>query len=140
MLQTTSGTDLSTTLTNFVTVMVGLSVASERVTETIKQWICPILGKFLNAKAISAVVQMVAVASGMFVAALSQVNPLNLKSPNWVIWVITGLLICGGSAFWNHVLDIIQATKVQKQTAAFGTVAVPPADVQAPLAAAAGAD
>ena len=140
MLQTPVSTDLSTGLTNFVTVMVGLSLASERVTETIKQWICPILQKFLSGKAVSAVVQVVAVASGMFVAALTQVNPLNLKTANWVIWAITGLLICGGSAFWNHILDIIQATKVQKQTAAFGTTPAAPADVQLPVPAAAGAD
>lgn len=125
-------------ITVFLMQMVGLSVAAERVTETIKQWICPILGKWLSAQAVSAVVQLVAVASGIFVAALSQLNPLSLKGAGWVNWVITGLLTCGGSAFWNHLLDIVQATKVEKQQAAFGVVAAAPADIQMPVAAPAG--
>jgi|GEM_PF-6252061 hypothetical protein len=36
------GTDPLGTLTNFVTQMIGLSVAAERVTETLKQWIGPV--------------------------------------------------------------------------------------------------
>jgi hypothetical protein len=29
--------------------------------------------------------------------------------------VISGILVSGGSAFWNHLLDILQAAKVQKE-------------------------
>jgi hypothetical protein len=30
-------------------------------------------------------------------------------------WAITGILASGGSAFWNHALDLIKATKVQQE-------------------------
>jgi len=40
-----TGTNPLDTLTTFVTVMIALSVATERVTETIKQWASPASGK-----------------------------------------------------------------------------------------------
>ncbi len=34
---------------------------------------------------------------------------------------MSGILASGGSAFWNHLLDILQAAKVQKENLAYGT-------------------
>ena len=117
------GSDPLSGLTLFVTQMIGLSVAAERVTETIKQWASPMLSRW-SASRYSGVIQTVAVLSGIAVTALSGLNPLNvpLAQPfawanraNWLSWLITGILVSGGSAFWNHVLDILKAVKVQKE-------------------------
>jgi hypothetical protein len=60
----------------------------------------------------------------MLVTALSGLNPLNIplakpfdwfNKADWLSWVISGILVSGGSAFWNHLLDILQAAKVQKE-------------------------
>jgi hypothetical protein len=40
---------------------------------------------------------------------------------DWMGWIISGFLVSGGSAFWNHVLDILKATKVQKEQLANST-------------------
>jgi len=111
------------TFTLFVTQMIGLSVASERVTETVKQWINPSLSH-LTPPRYAALIQTIAIFSGIAVVALSGLNPLNIpqfqaflwKNPaDWLSWLIGGILVSGGSAFWNHILDILQATKVRKE-------------------------
>ena len=113
-------------LTAFATAMVALSVAAERVTETVKQWANPLLGK-LSAAGSSAATQCLAVASGIFVSALSGQNPIGVPGfaayqwashRDWASWVLSGILVAGGSAFWNHLLDILKAAKVQKEAAA----------------------
>ena len=125
------GTDPLSTMTLFVTQMLGLSVAAERVTETIKQWISPVM-KGANSARYAAVIQSIAIASGIFVTALSGLNPLNVpgfkafvwsNTANWMSWLVGGLLVCGGSAFWNHILDILQAAKVQREQMANTMVA-----------------
>jgi hypothetical protein len=117
------GTDPLGALTVFVTQMIGLSVASERVTETIKQWVSPALSRLSPARN-AALVQTLAMISGMAVVALSGLNPLTVpkfeafswtKPADWLSWLIGGVLVSGGSAFWNHILDILQATKVRKE-------------------------
>lgn len=116
-------TDPTPALTVFFTQMVGLSVASERVTETAKQWTAPAMSKWTAART-SAAVQTIAIVSGVFVTALSGLNPLNIpraqpfdwfNHANWLSWLVSGILVSGGSAFWNHLLDILQAVKVQKE-------------------------
>jgi hypothetical protein len=119
------------TITEFLTAMVALSVAAERVTETTKQW----LGGYLNkipTNYYAAIVQTFAIFSGMLVTALSGQYPIPLPKSvtnpptafefgdhrNWLYWFVTGILVSGGSAFWNHLLDILQAAKVQKENAA----------------------
>ncbi len=37
---------------------------------------------------------------------------------DWACWLVSGILVSGGSAFWNHLLDIVKAAKVQKEAAA----------------------
>lgn len=114
------------TLTAFVTAMVALSVAAERVTETIKQWAAQQLGK-LSPPRSAAATQVVAMLSGIFVTAMSGQNPINVPGfsayawtslHDWASWIFGGILVSGGSAFWNHILDILQAKKVQKESAA----------------------
>ena len=100
-----------------------MSVASERVTETFKQWISPALSRLSPARN-AALVQTIAMISGMAVVALSGLNPLTIPKfvafgwmnpADWLSWLIGGVLVSGGSAFWNHILDILQATKVRKE-------------------------
>jgi hypothetical protein len=117
------GSDLAGSLTLFLTQMIGLSVAAERVTETIKQWLGPWLKGWTQDR-YAAIIQCIAVLSGMAVTAMSGLNPLKIPQVNafdwfnradWLSWFVTGILVSGGSAFWNHLLDILQATKVQKE-------------------------
>jgi hypothetical protein len=115
--------DLTGSLTLFLTQMIGLSVAAERVTETLKQWVGPWM-KGWSQDRYAAAIQCIAVLSGMAVTAMSGLNPLKIPLANpfdwfnradWLSWCVTGILVSGGSAFWNHLLDILQATKVQKE-------------------------
>jgi hypothetical protein len=117
------GGDLYSGLTSFVTTMVGLSVASERVTETFKQLFTAFLNR-LKPNISSAVTQIVAILSGIFVTVLSGQDPIHTPGfqayewtnhHNWGSWLFSGILVSGGSAFWNHILDILKATKVQKE-------------------------
>ena len=115
-------------LTTFITQMLGLSVAAERVTETIKQFLSGLFGTIKNAQAQSAVTQVVAIVSSMFVVALSHANPLNIAigcatgwlrcKQGWECILFTGILASGGSAFWNHLLDILKAAKVNSEQTA----------------------
>ncbi|HWG21396.1 MAG TPA: hypothetical protein VG225_12770 [Terracidiphilus sp.] len=135
---------VTTSIQSFLMAMVGLSVAAERVTEAIKQWMCPASGQ-PNAKGPSAAtVQTIAIVSGILVTALSTLDPLNItkgaafawdKPIFWLSWVVTGILVSGGSAFWNHLLDILQATKVAKEQQAYGGAAAPVATVVAAVIA-----
>lgn len=124
------GTDPLGTLTLFVTQMIGLSVAAERVTETLKQWIGPVLTRWSPSR-YAAAVQSIAILSGVFVTAFSGLNPLNVplfkpfewsNHANWMSWAIGGVLVSGGSAFWNHLLDILKAAKVQREALANAAV------------------
>lgn len=117
-------TDVAGVWTDFLTQMVGLSVATERVTETIKQWIglAPVDAHAAARK--SVVVQLVAIASGALVVGMSGLNPMGMPGfqpfkprimADWLCWLVTGLLVSGGSAFWNHLLDILKATKIERE-------------------------
>jgi hypothetical protein len=113
--------------------MLGLSVAAERVTETIKQTLPGLLGK-LSANLQSAATQVIAIFSAMFVVALSHADPLNVAKgctapwlqckQGWECILFTGILASGGSAFWNHLLDILKAAKVNTEQTANAKLAV----------------
>jgi hypothetical protein len=120
-------TDIAGAWTNFLTQMIGLSVATERVTETAKQWIGSTPTSLQEAARKSGIVQLMAIASGILVVGVSGLNPISipnfvpysLRTPaTWGCWFVTGFLVSGGSAFWNHLLDILKATKVEKEQAA----------------------
>jgi hypothetical protein len=118
--------DIAGVWTNFLTQMIALSVATERVTETIKQWIAATPENVQQASKRSGVVQLLAIASGILVVGLSGLNPIGIPNyvpysfskESWMCWLVTGLLVSGGSAFWNHLLDILKATKIEKEQAA----------------------
>ena len=119
----TTATGLFSGLTSFATAMLALSVASERVTETIKQWASPWLAKLSPARA-TGTTQFVGVLSGIFVTALCGHNPISFPSfaafdwsnnKDWLSLLAAGILVSGGSATWNHLLDILKAAKVQKE-------------------------
>lgn len=134
---TTSG--ITTSLTTFATAMAALSVAAERVTDTIKQW--------FNPKPVSAwsflgsdwFTQILAFVGGVVVVCLSGQDPfttIGLKAGtpisnhlpiSWIHLFLGGMLVSGGSATWNHILDILKAAKVQKETTVNKTL---PADQQ----------
>ncbi len=125
--------DIGSTLTNFLTQMVALSVAAERVTETIKQFTLSAPADIQAAAKRSWIVQTIAIVTGIVVVALSGLNPVNMPNfaafdigKDWGCWLVTGILVSGGSAFWNHLLDILKATKVQKEAAAGSTAGATP--------------
>src|ERR1700733_7578991 len=117
--------DPSAVLTSFVTTMVGLSVATERVTPMIKHWIA-------KWKAVPpAAIHVFSFLVGIGVVMLSGQDPIGIQGfhkygfgywQSWVSWILSGLLVSGGSAFWNHPLDLVQAAKVQKETAVNATL------------------
>jgi hypothetical protein len=122
----TTVTNLFSGLTSFATAMVALSVASERVTETIKQWASPWRAKLSTARS-AGTTQFLAILSGIFVTALCGHNPISFPSfaafdwtkyQDWLCLLVAGILVSGGSAFWNNVLDMLRAAKVQKEAAA----------------------
>jgi drug/metabolite transporter (DMT)-like permease len=129
--------ELYTSIQNFLLSMIGLSVGAERVTETIKQ----IYSQSTKGAMSAAGVQVIAIFSGTLVTAMSTLNPLGIPHADfgwsnprmWMNWIVTGVLVSGGSAFWNHLLDILQATKLQKEAAVSGDLPVqapPPAPPQ----------
>jgi hypothetical protein len=113
------------TLTAFVTVMIALSVAAERVTETIKQWASPLLAKLGDAGATvrsNSLPYSVAFLFPHSVAKTPSTFPASLPS--------IGQSTKTGSAgfspgFWfragrhsGTICSILKAAKVQKETAA----------------------
>ena len=120
-------------LTSFATQMLGLSVAAERVTETIKQWSNSRSGgpptTTPAAAAHSANMQVLALFASIVVVTLTHADPLGIVDhwaggsswysahhiPRALSIFVTGLLVSGGSGVWNHILDILKATKVDAE-------------------------
>ena len=136
--------DLITNATGFVTLMGGLSLAVERTVETIKGFVPflnePITNDPKKDARRGAMVRLLAAIVGAFAAAgvQSQVTAtapvLSVSNIGFTSYIILGLLTSGGSAFWNHILDLLQAMK-QKQAATPAPAAVPAAPVAAGAAA-----
>lgn len=120
--------------------MVALSVAVERVVEILKQF-CgswPVLKYLFTPRATQKMENMrcaclyllsgsiggvIAVRGGI----AAQLLP-NSHHP-YLSDVVAGLLASGGSAFWNHALDLLQATKVSSEQAAAAAVSLAGAPV-----------
>jgi hypothetical protein len=123
-----------TSLTSFVTLMIAVSVAVERMVEVLKGFF-PTTRLFqANADPVKeahrcAWIHILAGACGYTVAWVGKVDIFStigiLKAGQLMVfqcelyweasWAITGILASGGSAFWNHALDLIKATKVQQE-------------------------
>jgi hypothetical protein len=122
-------------LTSFLSIIAAVSVAVERIVEILKgllpkTWLFepktdPPLESFR-----CAMLHVLAGICGAAVAAVSKVDVwhrLNQfqvpgQQPHWYYWwgsyAFTGLLSSGGSAMWNHALDILKATKVKQEQGA----------------------
>lgn len=112
-------------LTAFVTLMGAISVAVERVIEILKGMI-PWLAKVRqgNVEGVRrAVMQILAgivgavIAYGVQPEIASTMPALSAEKVGWVGYAVVGLLASGGSGLWNHVLDIVQATKITREAA-----------------------
>ena len=112
-------------LTNVVTYLAGLSVATERITEAIKR--LPYLSwlfsqtkpdpKWEDVRVI--LVHALAVLVGGVLCwqtqgALTNVLPQSIHTGFWEC-VFLGVLASGGSGFWNSALDTLREVKKQKE-------------------------
>jgi len=122
-------------LSAFFTLMAAMSIAAERVVEIIKGIVPSLAATDPDVKKERRrhmTLQLVAALAGIGVAAAAhnQVNRslddfLNSSGDAWgmglmaVKYVILGVMVSGGSALWNHALDIVGAVKtVQEKKAA----------------------
>lgn len=116
-------------LSVLVATILAVSVASERIVEILKG-LFPTLWPFSPATGTAearrtAGIHILAGLAGAFVAWASGINLLAMlglsgNAAGGAIYtvlgyVVVGLLASGGSAFWNQVLDIMQAAKVQQE-------------------------
>ncbi|MFP5234323.1 MAG: hypothetical protein ACLGSD_00350 [Acidobacteriota bacterium] len=124
-------------LSALVATILAVSIASERIVEILKGlfpglWLFEPRTGNPEARRCAAI-HVLAGLCGVFVAWASGIDILTLlgmsRSPNggsashMLGYAIVGLLASGGSAFWNHVLDILQAAKVQREQQATAIVA-----------------
>jgi hypothetical protein len=119
---------MSLNLSTLLGTMVALSVAVERVVEILKQF-CgtwPVAKLLFTARATPgaenarcACMYVLSGTIGTLAARAGHVLILPNVHHDYVNYVVAGLLSSGGSSFWNHALDMMQAAKVTKeQTAA----------------------
>jgi hypothetical protein len=141
-----------TQLTTFLTIVIALSVAAERIVEIVKGllpnfWLFKSGSTPTSEDRRCALMHCFAGVCGGAAAYASKVDLLTyLHNPtaapttpptpeSWqqVIsaFLAAALLTSAGSAFWNHILDIINATKVQQESAAINA-ANPVAPPRAP--------
>jgi len=114
----------TTNLTAIISVILALSVASERLVEIIKGLV-PYLNKEIvdneNAEGRRrAALQFIAVAAGIGTALLAQdYLPTQIAglTSNWSI-IGLGLLASGGSGLWNSILGYVSSIKEIKKTEA----------------------
>lgn len=124
-------------LSALVATILAVSIASERLVEILKglfpgSWLFEPRTGNPEARRCAAI-HVLAGLCGVFVAWASGIDILALlgmsHSPNggsafhMLGYAVVGLLASGGSAFWNHVLDILQAAKVQQEQQATAVVA-----------------
>jgi hypothetical protein len=122
-------------LSPFITTVLALSVAVERVVEVLKQTLgsTPMGSWLFAAKPSSPGLENLRCA-GLYVlsgvigslisvySGLGSTIPIHSSHP-WMGDILMGLLSSGGSSFWNHALDIMKASKVVKEQAAVTAVA-----------------
>ena len=119
--------DATTKLTALVTIILALSIASERLVEIVKG-IIPFLSKENSNETFEgwrrSLLQLLAVASAIFTAFISSdyiphglVELPETFSEKWAILGL-GLLASGGSGFWNSVLTYLGKAKDVKKAEA----------------------
>jgi hypothetical protein len=128
-------------LPSFITAVIALSVAAERVVEVIKGMLPTFWLFAVNANPASEARRCAAIRffSGIVGGVTAQVSGVNLltyvhssatatasntTTASQILWhkvvafTVAALLTSAGSAFWNHALDILKATKVNKEQVA----------------------
>ncbi|RXH56691.1 hypothetical protein [Granulicella sibirica] len=118
------------TLTTFLATMLGISIAVERVIEILKGWLTNFWLFKTNPDSAKeaqriAFIHVLSGICGALIAACGKLTVLpNVPADSWLSWMIAGLLASGGSAFWNHALDLVKATKVTSEQGAIAAVNV----------------
>ncbi len=121
-------------LSTFFTLMAAMSIAVERVVEILKGIFPPLATTQTDAKMERRRhmwLQFLAALTGAGVAAATQ-DPLNkilgdFLKPSPDVWTLSnlglmtmkysiiGVMVSGGSAMWNHALDIVGAMKIKQE-------------------------
>lgn len=108
----------------FLATMVALSVAVERIVEILKEMLGGLPGIRLlfnpartqaKENVRCALLHLFSATVGGILAGVSNINILPKSHHLYLSYALAGLLSSGGSAFWNHALDIMQAAKVERQ-------------------------
>ena len=121
-------------LSTFFTLMAAMSIAAERVVEILKGIFPSLAAAATDAnkeRRRHMTLQLVAALAGIAVAAATrtQLNSVlgNILQPDSDIWSLSnigsmglkysiiGVMVSGGSALWNHVLDIVGALKTVQE-------------------------
>jgi hypothetical protein len=122
-------------LSSFLSVVAAVSVAVERIVEILKgslpnAWLFKPQATASQESFRCAMLHVFAGCCGTVVAAASKVDIWHTldqfqrpgQDPHWYYWLgsfaFTGLLSSGGSAIWNHSLDILKAVKVKQEQSA----------------------
>jgi len=128
-----------TQFTTFATMMVAISVADERVVEILKGafpnfWLFTAKPDATAEARRNAALHFLAFMCGTAIAAVGRFDVLKTLSITWptgslplfeisVSYLTAGLLASGGSAIWNHALDLLKAVKVKNEQDAISSFA-----------------
>jgi drug/metabolite transporter (DMT)-like permease len=110
-----------TNITNALTLLAALSVATERLVEIIKGAIPPLNNTAKNPTMEGfrqATLHVLAAISGFVSAWMAGATMPGVIPTSWNTlggYVIIGLLVSGGSGFWNSILSYAKATKDIKE-------------------------
>jgi hypothetical protein len=114
-------------ITNLVSFLAALSIATERITEIVKG--LPLLSGWLAVERPAnstgealrkASVQIIALLAGALVTYLVReplAAKLQISDIQPYMYVVFGAMASGGSGFWNSALDILREVNRQKQIA-----------------------
>lgn len=109
----------STSLTTLLTSLVALSMAVERIIELLKGIVPKLIthawpGDWEYVRC--ALLRALSAIAGYIIAREGDMHFLNLSGQFG--WLLFGALSSGGSAFWNHLLDIVKAGKIKDEAEA----------------------
>jgi drug/metabolite transporter (DMT)-like permease len=129
-------------VSTFVALLAGISIAVERLVEVIKGAIPVLANPWTKRESWRrTLLQVLAVVVGAGIASQMQSQLAGAlgssASGGWGIYLMVGVMASGGSGLWNHALDIVRAIKVDKELTVANKVSNA-ADKTAAQAAAAG--
>ena len=112
-------------LTSLLSILIALSLATERITETIKGlpyvsiWLAMEKSPDSSAEEFrKAFIQLLAIAIGTALTYTVQGQvfpPLGIPSNHFSICLLFGAMASGGSGLWNSALDIVRGVNKQKE-------------------------